>query len=189
MIFRYKALPALIYLAVLLIFALLLSACGTAESQAESNNGSENESEIKIGPLPGYLAPDFELEDLTGQKVRLSSLRGEILVINFWSTSCRYCLQILPDFDEFNRSKAEDVVVLMVNLDVNNDRLPLYIENQGFTFTVLKDERGEAARSYLIYGMPTTIFVDKDGIVSMRLEGPLNKSHLDSIVEQIRQKS
>ncbi|NLZ52771.1 MAG: TlpA family protein disulfide reductase [Thermoanaerobacteraceae bacterium] len=184
MVLRYKAFPVLQFLAVILIFVFLLSGCNTANPQVES----ESESKIKIAPLQGFLAPDFELEDLTGKKIRLSSLRGRIVVLNFWSMGCRYCLMEMPDFDEFNRSKSKDVTVLMVNLDKDTGRLPIYIKNQGFSFTVLKDEMAETARTYMIRGIPTTFIVDKDGIIASRIEGALSKNQLDSLITQVTRK-
>lgn len=184
MILRYKAVPTFLFLILLMIFVFLLSGCNTANSQVES----ENEGEIKIAPLQGFLAPDFELEDLTGKRIRLSSLRGKFVVLNFWSMGCRYCLMEMPDFDEFNSSKPEDVTVLMVNLDKDTGRLPIYIKNQGFSFTVLKDEIAETARTYMIRGIPTTFIIDKDGIIASRIEGVLSKNQLDSLVTQVIQK-
>ena len=92
----------------------------------------------------------------------------------------------MPDFDEFNRSKPEDVEVLMVNLDKDTSRLSVYIENSGFSFTVLKDERTETARTYLIRGIPSTFIIDKDGIVAVRIEGALTKEQLDSLIAQVK---
>jgi len=190
---RYKALTLFKIIAVSLILVAFLSGCGTAgnaaDSQGEANIESDNESEIKIGPLPGYMAPDFELEDLAGQKIRLSDLRGKIVILNFWSMTCRYCLQSLPEFDEYNRSRPEDVEVITVNLDTDDDRMPPYIQNQGFTFTVLRDVRLEVASNYLIYGLPATFIINKDGMVSLRIEGALYKEHLDSFIDEVRQKS
>jgi len=192
--FRYSAFPLLQFWAILLILVLFfLAGCNTTKPQEASSDKEENKTEteikFKVGPLPGYIAPDFELEDLTGEKIRLSSLRGKIVVINFWSLGCKYCLQIMPDFDEFNRSKPEDVEVLMINLDVDNGTLPLFIENQGFTFKVLKDEKGEAAIPYVIYATPATFIINKNGIISKRIEGPLNKDYLDGVIAEVKQES
>ena len=182
---RLNALPILLFMAVVLISAFSLSGCNTADPQVEGVK-EEAETEIKVAPIQGYIAPDFELEDLTGQKIRLSSLRGKVIVLNFWSMGCRYCLMEMPDFDEFNRSKPEDVEVLMVNLDKDTSRLSVYIENSGFSFTVLKDEMAETARTYLIRGIPSTFIIDKDGIVAVRIEGALTKEQLDSLIAQVK---
>ena len=185
MTLRHKT-PLLVLLFILLTLALFSSGCST-ESKTENsseNSQMESESQIQIAPL----APDFELEDLSGKKIRLSSLRGKIVVLNFWSLGCRYCLQEMPDFDEFNRSKPEDVMVLMVNLDRAESRLSAYINNMQFSFTVLKDEIAETARTYMIRGVPTTFIIDKDGIIAARIEGSLTKNQLEGLVTNVIQK-
>lgn len=189
MTLRHKT-PLLVLLFILLTLALFSSGCGT-ESKTENsseNSQMESESQIQVAPLQGYLAPDFVLEDLSGKKIKLSSLRGKIVVLNFWSLGCRYCLQEMPDFDEFNRSKPEDVMVLMVNLDRAESRLSAYINNMQFSFTVLKDEIAETARTYMIRGVPTTFIIDKDGIIAARIEGSLTKNQLEGLVTNVIQK-
>ncbi|HHY42470.1 MAG TPA: TlpA family protein disulfide reductase [Thermoanaerobacterales bacterium] len=184
MTLRHKT-PLLVLLFILLTLALFSSGCST-ESKTENsseNSQMESESQIQIAPL----APDFELEDLSGKKIRLSSLRGKIVVLNFWSLGCKYCLQEMPDFEEFNRSKPDDVAVLMVNLDRAESKLSDYINNQQFSFTVLKDEAAETARTYMLRGVPTTFIVDKDGTIKARVDGALTKEQLESLVANVSQ--
>ncbi|MCG0275138.1 MAG: redoxin domain-containing protein [Thermosediminibacteraceae bacterium] len=133
-------------------------------------------------PYEGYPAPDFELKDLSGKRVRLSDFRGKTVVLNFWSLNCSYCLAEMPDFEEFYRSKPDSVEVLMVNLDRNAVKVETYIKNKGYTFPVLMDESSETIRSYLIRGVPITLVVGEDGIIRARVEGQVNKEILDSLV-------
>lgn len=177
MITKHKAYWVLSFFVVVLISVLVfLSGCGKTQTAEKPN------AKNKIAPQQGYLATDFELEDLEGEKVTLSSLRGKTVVINFWSMGCRYCLQEMPDFETFSRSKPEDVIVLMINLDKDRSRLDAYIKNQGYSFTVLKDKVGDTARSYLIRGIPTTLVIGKDGVVMHRVEGLINLDGLNSII-------
>lgn len=174
---KYKACLVLIFVTVVLMsISVVLSGCNKTETVEESD------AEIKIAPQQGYSAPDFELEELTREKVKLSSLRGKTVVINFWSMGCRYCLEEMPGFDAFNRSKPEDVIMLMINLDKDRSRLAAYIQNQGYSFKVLKDEVGDTARSYLIRGIPTTFIIGKDGVVMHRVEGLITRDDLNSLV-------
>lgn len=154
---------------------------GTPESAAGDGPGGEGAAEEK--PFEGYRAPDFELEDLSGNKVKLSSLCGKTVVVNFWSLDCPYCLAEMPEFQAFYSSKPEEVEVLMVNLDRDQRKLTTYIKNKGYTFTVLKDEKARTLRDYLIRGVPTTIIVGNDGIVRARVEGPVTKKDLESLIE------
>lgn len=200
-----------ILIALVLILTIISSGCGvfgskdikgdnpasgspsnadSSKSSGEGNLPSENSSDEavsettpEIKPFKGYKAPDFELEDLSGNKVKLSGLCGKTVVINFWSLDCPYCLAEMPEFDSFNSSKPTDVEVLMVNLDRDQKKLSTYIKNKGYKFTVLKDEKAKTLRSYLIRGVPTTIVVGKDGIVTARVEGPITKQILGDLVK------
>ncbi|TYP56146.1 AhpC/TSA family protein [Thermosediminibacter litoriperuensis] len=88
----------------------------------------------------------------------------------------------MPDFEEFNTSKPDNVAVLMINLDRDAGRVETYIKNKGYTFTVLKDEKAQTVRSYLIRGVPTTVVVGGDGVIRARVEGQVTKQILDSLV-------
>jgi thiol-disulfide isomerase/thioredoxin len=201
-----------ILIALVLILSVILSGCGvlsrngtnrdntpgsgspsTTDSSKSSNDvkyssgSSSDKAAVKntpeVKPFEGYKAPDFELEDLSGNKVKLSGLCGKTVVINFWSLDCPYCLAEMPEFDSFNSSKPTDVEVLMVNLDRDQKKLSTYIKNKGYKFTVLKDEKAKTLRFYLIRGVPTTIVVGKDGIVAARVEGPVTKQILGELVK------
>ena len=166
MITKHKVFSVLaFFIAVFITFSVIVSGCGKTKTAEESN------AESKIAPQQGYLAPDFELEDLAGERVALSGFRGKTVVINFWSMGCRYCLEEMPDFD-----------ASMINLDKDRSRLAVYIENQGYSFKVLKDEVGETARSYLIRGIPATFVIGKDGVVRHRVEGLITQEVLNSLI-------
>lgn len=186
---RFFSILAL-FLLLLLAFSVFLSGCslGSKDSKPETTEGKSDSAlknnEDKILPQPGYMAPDFELEDLEGNMVKLSDLRNKTVVVNFWSMGCKFCLQEMPDFDEFNKSKPEDVEVLMINLDTDARKVPTYIQNQGYSFTVLKDEEVTTLKPYLIRGVPTTIIVGKGGKITFRMEGILTKEHLETLIQE-----
>ncbi|ADL07400.1 TlpA family protein disulfide reductase [Thermosediminibacter oceani] len=162
-------------LTVIVFITLYLAGCG--KTKVETAN-----PEPEIKPYEGFLAPDFELPDLSGRKVRLSNFRGKTVVLNFWSLNCSYCLAEMPDFEEFNATKPENVAILMINLDRDAGRVATYIKNKGYTFTVLKDDSAQTVRSYLIRGVPTTVVAGGDGVIKARIEGQVTKQILDSLV-------
>jgi len=170
----------------LMIFAVILSGCSAKPDPADETSPESTQQDAsgteEVKPFEGYLAPDFELEDLSGQQVRLSALCGKTLVVNFWSLNCPDCLREMPEFDEFYASKASDVELLMVNMDPDESKVKEYIQNENYGFRVLMDKKAEAAKAYLIRGLPTTVVVGKDGRVKVRFEGPLTKELLDQLV-------
>lgn len=142
------------------------------ENENESNAGTE---ELTIGLNVGNQAPDFELETLTGENVKLSDFRGKRVMINFWATWCPPCRAEMPDMEKFYHDK--DVVVLAVNLtdtESSIDGIEDFTEEYNLTFPILMDTNLDVATLYGIQPLPTSYLVDSNGIVSNMAFGALN---------------
>ncbi len=116
-------------------------------------------------------APEFNLLSLKGDRVLLSSLRGKVVVLNFWATWCGPCIQELPHLQEFytrNKDKAK-IAVLAVTTDENRALVDPFIKKNKYTFNVLFDEglRGP----YEVRGIPTTYIIDSAGNLRVRMVG------------------
>jgi peroxiredoxin len=121
----------------------------------------------------GKPAPDFELIDLDGKAVTLSSFRGQPVLINFWGTWCLPCLKELPFWQEINKNWTDKgLVFLSVDNGETKGKVQSFIQLYGYTFRVLVDPEGEASIGYGIRSLPTTVLVDRDGIVQYILRGP-----------------
>lgn len=147
------------------------------DSNKESANGIETEEieETKIGLDVGNQAPDFELETLTGDIVKLSDYRGKRVMLNFWATWCPPCRAEMPDMEVFYQDK--DVVVLAVNLtdtESSIGNIEDFSEEYGLTFPILMDTNLDVATLYAIRPLPTSFMIDSNGIVSDTTFGALN---------------
>jgi peroxiredoxin len=112
-------------------------------------------------------APDFLLPDLNGQVVRLSQLKGKVVMLNVWTTWCPPCRQEMPTMERlYQRLKSSEVLMLAVSQDVDgrNTVVP-YLQEGGFTFPVLLDVRGEVGKKYGVTGYPETFIIDRQGKV------------------------
>ena len=118
------------------------------------------------GPEIGKLAPDFELSSLDGKVVSLSDFRGKPVFLNFWATWCGPCRFEMPFIQKMYEGLSnEGLVVLAVNVQENPTRVKEFVESFGLTFPVLLDTNSEVRLAYNIRGIPTTFFIDKNGII------------------------
>jgi thiol-disulfide isomerase/thioredoxin len=138
---------------------------------------------VDTGPNLTEAAPNFELETLSGDKIKLSDLRGKNVLVNFWATWCGPCRDEMPDLEKFYQDyKDNNLEVLAVNLTSNEhkqENVNEFVETFELSFPVLLDADGTVAEQYQIYYIPTTYFINKEGIITLKT-GPLN---YDQMVE------
>lgn len=127
------------------------------------------------------LAPDFELESLKGEKVRLSSYRGKVVILNFWTKNCRPCLEEMPSLAELGKvlKDRKDIVLLTISTDETAEdikgTLRSVLQTDDPPFTVLVDSGAAIVRDKFgttLY--PETWFIDPQGIIRSRIDGARN---------------
>lgn len=140
-------------------------------------------------PHEGFLAPDFSLDSLDGESVQLSQLRGQVVLINLWTTWCPPCRKEMPAIQRLHDKYAEKgLTILSVNATNQDSRASAeeYIRESGLTFTVLMDVDGSVSRAYQLQALPTTFFIDRDGIIrKVVVGGPIPEAMLLSEVAQL----
>jgi peroxiredoxin len=120
----------------------------------------------------GQKAPEFALPTLKGQTVSLASLRGKVVLVDFWAQWCEPCKKELPELDKLAKSYAgKGVVVLAVNIDKQRANAERLVKQLGLSLDVLLDPAGSVAGSYDPPKMPSSFVVDKHGIVRYVNEG------------------
>jgi len=147
---------------------------------------------VAEGVQVGNRALDFEINDLSGNLVKLSSYRGKkIVILNFWATWCTPCMDELPLFQQVKTSwvNADRLEVLAVD-NVKNDTLSTVqtaVSNGGYTFRVLLDSAGQVSQKYVIGNtIPITYFIDSQGIIrSIKTTNFVNLSEIESILNQL----
>jgi len=169
----------------LLIFAAILAAAAIACS---SNDDSNNDFVSSTGS--GDLAPDltvsmFQGQDVVGgEKVTLSGLiGGRPIVLNFWAGLCPPCRAEMPDLQEFNEDFQDRALLLGVDLGQftglgNTDDAKKLLSDLAITYPAGFTSDSDVIRNYQVLGMPTTIFIDREGRIFNRWTGALNKNVL-----------
>jgi len=136
--------------------------------------------------LEGQAAPDFALKSSTGENLRLSEYRGDVVMINFWATWCGPCRQEMPLLDElYTRYERVGFNLLGVNIDDDSRRAMQMIDELGVNFPVLFDSRKEVSRLYEVEAMPVTILVDREGDVRYVHHG-YKPGYEDKYLDQVR---
>jgi peroxiredoxin len=114
--------------------------------------------------IEGQQAPDFALKSASGDNLRLSEYRGDVVMINFWATWCGPCRQEMPLLDElYARYQRVGFNLLGVNIDDDSRRAMKMIDELGVSFPVLFDSQKEVSKLYEVDAMPVTILVDREG--------------------------
>lgn len=116
----------------------------------------------------GTVAPDFILKNLNGDDVQLSQFRGKVVLIDFWAVFCKPCVIVLPKIQEIHKKyNDEELVVLMINVSEDKNKIQKFIEENGYTFQVLLGSGNmNVQKNYGVIGIPHTYIIDKQGKVA-----------------------
>ena len=134
-------------------------------------------------------AKDFKVFDENGNEVKLSDFFGKPIVLNFWATWCYYCREEMPDFNDAYHNNP-DVQFLMVNVTDGRRETVFsakqYVDDSDFDFTVLYDKNLDATTTYGAWGLPMTVFIDKDGNYVNHASGMLDAENLKRGIDLIK---
>ncbi len=140
-------------------------------------------------PRQGFAAPALRAETLAGEAVELSQLRGQVVVINFWASWCPPCRAEMPALERtYQAEKSRGLEILAVNTTYQDQlaSAEAFVREYGLSFPILLDRTGEVANRYQMRALPTTFFVDKDGVIrKVIIGGPMNETTLRSTVETL----
>lgn len=111
-------------------------------------------------------APDFTLKSRSGENVRLSDFRGQVVLLNFWASWCGPCRQEMPILDAIHKKyEALGFTVLGVNVDLKSEKAINYLKDTPVDFPVLYDPKSKVSELYSVSAMPSTAIIDRDGKV------------------------
>ena len=114
----------------------------------------------------GKPAPDFTLTSLDGNKVTLSQLKGKPVLINFWATWCPPCRLEMPALQKvYQESSANGFMLLMVNQQEDSVTVQNFLKQNNYSLPVLLDLNGRVSDMYQVTGIPTSVFIDSQGVV------------------------
>ena len=149
---------------------------------------SANPSQPQRPTLPevGAMAYDLTLATLDGDEVTLSDLRGKAVMLNFWASWCGPCRIEIPHmialYDEYRDSGFE---ILAVNLRESPAQVQGFADQLGMNFTIALDTNGKVGAAYYVRAIPTTFFLDSDGVIRVIHQGTLSEEALRDYIERL----
>jgi peroxiredoxin len=150
-----------------LALVIVLAAWALAGRQGLGDLGKGGVNQ-KLLPKAGEVAPDITVtNEILGQQISLSQLRGQAVWLNFWGSWCAPCRSEMPDIETaYNQLAPEGIVLIAVSLDEPELDATLYAAQLKVSFPVYSDQyRSATGGAYPVYNFPTHVFIDKNGIV------------------------
>jgi peroxiredoxin len=133
-----------------------------------------------VAPLAGHYAPDATLVDLSGNHVALSSLKGKVVVLNFWYAACEPCRLEMPALERYYQAhRAEGFIVAGVNITDDAPTTQRFVEAIGISYPIFRDPDQRTYTTYQVNKTPSSFIIDRDGVIRQVVVGPLDSAMLD----------
>lgn len=163
--------PFATVLFLIILIPLIFAGCTSDEkSTSTPQSGSSSNTEKKVVVDEGEEAPDFEFTTLDGKTAKLSDYQGKVVLLNFWATWCGYCVEEMPAMQRIIEDYP-DVVVLAVNRGDSKAEAATFADEYDYQFVWGLDEDGAIAKLYPANGIPYSVIIDKQGVITTIYEG------------------
>lgn len=135
-------------------------------------------------PEQGKAIPVFTVEDLDGNPVDINTYQGHPVLINFWATWCVPCQAEMPLLESY-AEKYPDLIIIGINDNESPTTIRRFLEKNPVQFKIALDENGKVGNQFQVIGLPTTFFVDAEGILQTTYMGQLDDDLLAALLPEI----
>lgn len=138
------------------------------------------------GVMKGQIAPDFTLKDIAGKQFSLSSVKNNVVCLQFWATWCPYCVREVPRFKELHaKFAAKGLKILAINIAANDPlpRVAAYQQKTQLPYPILYDSQQDVSRTFYVTGIPVSIIIDRKGVIQYR--GYQLPDNIEQIISQL----
>ncbi|WP_010095681.1 TlpA family protein disulfide reductase [Ornithinibacillus scapharcae] len=142
------------------------------------------------GISKGDNPPDFELPLLNGETVKLSDLKGEKVLINFWATWCPPCKEEMPEMQKFHEEYGDEINIIAINItgsERNKEAVQNFIDKYNYTFPVALDMDNKITDEYMAVTIPTSYFIGTDGVIQVdQKRGPMTYDFMVEMMNSLQ---
>jgi peroxiredoxin len=172
-----------------IVISILILLAGAAWIQASRQYPYTKSPNQISAPQQGFVAPDFSLNSISEKETSLYDFKGSSVILNFWASWCPPCRAEMPAFNQvFSEYQDHDLVILAVNATNQDSVLAAsdFAKSNQLTFQILFDHSGDVGELFNVYSLPTTFFIDKNGIIqNVLIGGPLPTPLLRVEIEKL----
>ncbi len=162
-----------------------LADCG----RSPRNTGQQSSATEKPAPRPGEVGarmPDFTFEDLSGKTVSTQEFRGKVLIIDFWATWCEPCKKEMPGFQDLQERYGDrGLMVIGLALDGDTDEAARFAAKLGVHYRLGQGTSEVQEKLGGLLGLPTTVLVDRQGIIRKKVIGFEYKDAFEAALKQV----
>ena len=188
-VIRTRLLNAMNRRSLWLLLMALAFAAGVVWIWLSAVPSSATTGDLISSPREGFLAPDFTLEAIGGETFTLSDLRGSVVVVNLWASWCPPCRAEMPALQQvYEKYRDRGLEILAVNTTYQDREAEAraFVDELGLSFPILLERTGEMAREYQLRAMPSTFFIDREGVIrKVILGGPMSEATLQTAIEEL----
>ena len=152
--------------------------------QTKNTNDAPDDIEATTLVKAGTQAPDFRVEMFDGTTFTLGSLRGKVVLLNFWATWCPPCVGELPHIEKKYAEYKDKMHFVILSVDDNEQDPARFIQSKGYTFPAAYGDHQALGRAYGIDAIPASYIISADGHIIARIVGSMNESSLDAFLQK-----
>jgi thiol-disulfide isomerase/thioredoxin len=163
--------------------ALALTLISLAPGVESHTDSAEEDAAMAGRPAPLH----YTLKDMNGVDVKLATFKGKVIVLNFWATWCPPCELEIPDLVEIQKAYPDDVVILGVSIDDTAEQLKPYAAEKQMNYPVLVGLDHEDLQDAYgpMFGIPVSVFIDRDGVIAKRHSGIFSKEQFEREIKAL----
>ena len=176
-----------VVLMVVIVLVAVMIYAGVHNSRKSGYRAYANsEDRLPAGDVKGKTAPDFTLDTLEGQSVKLSDYRGKAVLLNFWATWCGPCKVEMPWFVDLQKEYgSQGLQIIGVAMDDSGkDAIDKFAKEMGVNYLILQGKEAVGDAYGGVLGLPTTFFIDRNGKIIDSSSGLIGKGEIEENIKK-----